>query len=142
MEKVTKYMRDIINAYYSKPKEMSTKEFCSSKKIKVYQLDRMLELYGQKLMPGLVDLTKRNLAIYTYQSQETLNQLWRESSKLIAVQVSDREKNALRRNDCIATDFEHIRFRLLIDVAMMSSSWDAEQAFYRAHREVLAAYDF
>jgi len=80
MDKTTPFIKNTINTYYCRPEGMSMGEFCKISRIKVYQLERMLELYEQKLMSVLVDLAERNRAIYCQKSSECLETLWKESS--------------------------------------------------------------
>jgi hypothetical protein len=136
------YVRDIINSYYSRPEEMSMGEFCKANQIKVLTLKKLLELHGQKLMPGLTNLAKRSLAIYNRESAESLETLWRESSHLIAIEISDKEKALLGKKYGQWVEFEHIRFRLLVDVAMMPPSLDAFKVILKVHKEVLSEYPF
>lgn len=44
-------MRQLVNEYFNKPKEQTKIQFCKERKIKCYQLNRMIELYGQKFVP-------------------------------------------------------------------------------------------
>lgn len=74
---------------------MSNGEFYKANKIKVLALNRVFELHGQKLMPGLPNLTKCSLTIYEKESAECLETFWRESSHLIAMKISDKEKDPL-----------------------------------------------
>lgn len=142
MDRVTLHIRTIVNAYYTRPREMSKAAFCKANKLRVYQLDRMLALTGQRLMPGLTDLTRKNLAVYCGESVASLEGLWRQCSELIAVEVSNKERSNIRRHRNHATEFEHQRFRLLVDIAMMPSSETALAVMQRVHKEVLDEYPF
>lgn len=72
MRKIPEATRKLINAYYSRPCDMSMSRFCRANKIKVYYLKRVLELYGQKLMPVLRDLSACSEAILSCESGEAL----------------------------------------------------------------------
>lgn len=144
MDKSTPFIRNTINAYYYRPDGMSMGEFCKISRIKVYQLERMLELYGQKLMPVLVDFAERNRAIYCRESSECLETLWKESSRLIAVEIFDGEKDRLRKkyHSSLEREIEHVRFRLLIDIAMMPCSEETYAIMRKVHAEVLDGYPY
>ncbi len=96
MGKIPEATRKLINDYYSRPDDMSMGQFCRANKIKVYYLKRVLELYGQKLMPVLRDFSARNEAILSCESGESLDELWKESRRFIAVEVSDQERVRLK----------------------------------------------
>ena len=104
---------------------MSMGQFCRANKIKVYYLKRILELYGQKLMPVLRDLSAYSAA---NASDESLDELWKESRKFIAAEVSDQERVRLKTPSRTSIEFERIRFRLLIDIAMMPYTTKSDKA--------------
>ena len=93
MGKIPEATRKLINDYYSRSGDMSMGQFCRANKIKVYYLKRVLELYGQKLMPVLRDLSAYSAA---NASDESLDELWKESRRFIAVEVSDQERGRLK----------------------------------------------
>jgi hypothetical protein len=99
----------------------------------VYYLKRILELYGQKLMPVLRDLSAYGAA---NASDESLDELWKESRRFIAVEVSDQERVRLKTPSQTSIEFERIRFRLLIDIAMMSYSTKSDKAIRFAQKAV------
>lgn len=133
MGKIPEATRKLINDYYSRPGDMSMGQFCRANKIKVYYLKRVLELYGQKLMPVLRDLSAYSVA---NASDESLDELWKESRKFIAVEVSDQERVRLKTPSQTSIEFERIRFRLLIDIAMMSYSTKSDKAIRFAQKAV------
>lgn len=141
---ISTYIRDIVNEFYSKPVEMTTLEFCKSHKIRKYQLDRYIEIVGQRMGPHLAGFAKRSLDLYyecppTYYQQ--LRELWRECSEMIdrEVLISKRRK---RRKDVQPSEFEHIRFKLLIDIAMIPESYEIFETLRKLHNEVLDVYPF
>ena len=133
MGKIPEATRKLINDYYSRPCDMSMGQFCRANKIKVYYLKRVLELYGQKLMPVLRDLSAYSVA---NASDESLDELWKESRKFIAAEVSDQERVRLKTPSQTSIEFERIRFRLLIDIAMMSYSTKSDKAIRFAQKAV------
>ena len=133
MGKIPEAIRKLINDYYSRPDDMSMGQFCRANKIKVYYLKRVLELYGQKLMPVLRDLSAYSVA---NASDESLDELWKESRKFIAAEVSDQERVRLKTPSQTSIEFERIRFRLLIDIAMMSYSTKSDKAIRFAQKAV------
>lgn len=133
MGKIPEATRKLINDYYSRPDDMSMGQFCRANKIKVYYLKRVLELYGQKLMPVLRDLSAYSVA---NASDESLDELWKESRKFIAAEVSDQERVRLKTPSQTSIEFERIRFRLLIDIAMMSYSTKSDKAIRFAQKAV------
>ena len=133
MGKIPEAIRKLINDYYSRPDDMSMGQFCRANKIKVYYLKRVLELYGQKLMPVLRDLSAYSVA---NASDESLDELWKESRKFIAAEVSDQERVRLKTPSQTSIEFESIRFRLLIDIAMMSYSTKSDKAIRFAQKAV------
>ena len=136
MGKIPEATRKLINDYYSRPGDMSMGQFCRANKIKVYYLKRVLELYGQKLMPVLRDLSAYSAAIYDDASNESLDELWKESRKFIAAEVSDQERVRLKTPSQTSIEFERIRFRLLIDIAMMPYSTKSDKAIRFAQKAV------
>ena len=115
---------------------MSMGQFCRANKIKVYYLKRVLELYGQKLMPVLRDLSACGVAIHDDASDESLDELWKESRKFIAAEVSDQERVRLKTPSQTSIEFERIRFRLLIDIAMMPYTTKSDKAIRFAQKAV------
>ena len=136
MGKIPEATRKLINDYYSRPGDMSMGQFCRANKIKVYYLKRVLELYGQKLMPVLRDLSAYSAAIYDDASNESLDELWKESRKFIAAEVSDQERVRPKTPSQTSIEFERIRFRLLIDIAMMPYSTKSDKAIRFAQKAV------
>ena len=133
MGKIPEATRKLINDYYSRPDDMSMGQFCRANKIKVYYLKRVLELYGQKLMPVLRDLSACGAA---NTSDESLDELWKESRKFIAAEVSDQERVRLKTPSRTSIEFERIRFRLLIDIAMMPYTTKSDKAIRFAQKAV------
>jgi hypothetical protein len=133
MGKIPEATRKLINDYYSRPGDMSTGQFCRANKIKVYYLKRVLELYGQKLMPVLRDLSAYSAA---NAADESLDELWKESRKFIAAEVSDQERVRLKTPSRTSIEFERIRFRLLIDIAMMPYTKKSDKALRFAQKAV------
>ena len=133
MGKIPEATRKLINDYYSRPGDMSMGQFCRANKIKVYYLKRVLELYGQKLMPVLRDLSACGVAICDDASDESLDELWKESRKFIAVEVSDQERVRLKTSSRTSIEFD---FRLLIDIAMMPYTTKSDKAIRFAQKAV------
>lgn len=136
MGKIPEATRKLINDYYSRSGDMSMGQFCRANKIKVYYLKRVLELYGQKLMPVLRDLSACGVAIHDDASDESLDELWKESRKFIAAEVSDQERVRLKTPSRTSIEFERIRFRLLIDIAMMPYTTKSDKAIRFAQKAV------
>ena len=115
---------------------MDMGEFCKANNIKVYYMRRLLELYGQKLMPGLLDLANRKVSVQQDSSIEGPLSLLNDCGNFIAIEVSDQEKVKLKSKNRTFTEFERDRFRLLLDIAMMPYTIKGLKAIRLAQEEV------
>lgn len=138
--KVTSYMRNTLNEYYQSRSSMSKEEFCKSKRITKKTLDYYIQLSGQHLMGPLADLAERNLNIYYGKIKGNVEDLKRECSKIIAIEISDEEAKKKRKGE--VSSFEYLRYKLLVDIAMAPESYDILEVFYRMEKDLLHVYPY
>lgn len=137
MTKFEETARELINDYYSRPSTQDKIQFCKSRNIKAYQLDRMIELYGQRLVPGLCSIGKTlSKPTVTGKRYDTIDGLCREASQLIEVELSDRER--VTRDERVrgcTIPFQRLRMRLLVEIAMMAPTSAGHARLLKMERE-------
>ena len=136
MRTLNQATRKLINDYYNRPKNVSLAEFCKANNIKVYYMRRLLELYGQKLLPALRDVAKRTIFSNNQNSAEERLSILNECSNFIAVEVSNQEQVKLKTKSRTCIEFERDRLRLLLDIAMMPYTTKGLKAIRSAQQEV------
>lgn len=132
--------RRIVNDYFNKPKDETKKQFCKTRNIKCYQLNRMIEIYGQRIEPELKEIAKAYTGLTPSGQRFNLIDTWcEETRKLVAVELSDKEYPEYLRNEynnTLSVRFDRTRLKVIVEIVMLSRTQQNLSKLVMLYREL------